>query len=98
MRTLSSIAIIILTLALATTRSFAVPETCGDGIDNNGNSMADDGCWPNGALNGGNFCESPMPCNTTGDIAPKTGNIVYKLPPDLSPAVPFGPSLVFSRT
>jgi hypothetical protein len=87
--------VIIATLAVSSAAS-ATPEVCGDGIDNNGNGMADEGCWPSEALGG--VCESPMSCKTTGYIAPKTGDLVYQLPPDLNPTVPYGPALQFKRT
>src|SRR5688572_26515891 len=88
-------AIALLATALMTSSAWAVPEVCGDGIDNNSNAMADEGCDPNATLG---ICENPLSCKTTGDIAPKTGYFTYRLPPDIDPAVPFGPSLTFTRT
>ncbi len=85
-------------LALAVTAAIAQPlyaaETCGDGIDNDTDGFADEGCWPAG-MHG--LCESPISCKVTGDIAPKSGGLVYPLPPDFNPTVPYGPKLEFVR-
>ncbi len=69
-------------------------ETCGDGVDNDSDLMADEGCNP-AAVTG--VCESPLDCSQTGQIAPKSGNVTYRLPQDLNIATPYGPSLTFQR-
>jgi RHS repeat-associated protein len=72
----------------------AATEVCGDGIDNNSDGQADEGCWPAGVTG---VCEQPLSCARGGAIAPKTGNLVYRLPPDLSPKVPHGIGIPFQR-
>lgn len=70
-------------------------EVCGDGLDNDSDGMADDGCWP-AAVTG--VCESPLACAVTGAIAPKLGSVVYELEPDVQAHVPYGPTLSLRRT
>jgi YD repeat-containing protein len=69
-------------------------EICGNGADDNADGQADEGCWPAGVTG---VCESPLSCSRGGAIAPKTGNLVYRLPPDLSPKVPHGIGIPFQR-
>lgn len=42
-------------------------EVCGDGLDNDGNGMTDEGCYP--AQQTG-VCESPLSCLDTGWVVP----------------------------
>jgi YD repeat-containing protein len=72
----------------------AAAEICGNALDDNSNSMADEGCH---ALVTG-VCESPLGCGTNGAVAPKSGAITYALPPDFDIETPRGPSLTFRRT
>lgn len=67
-------------------------ETCGDGVDNNSNGLADDGCRPHQGI-----CESPVSCTIAGAVAPKSGVLTYNVLPDLSPTVAYGPPLEFKR-
>jgi Domain of unknown function (DUF6531) len=69
-------------------------ETCGDLVDNDSDGLADEQCNP-ASVTG--VCESPISCGTTGAVAPRTGQLVYNEPPDISPRVPFGPPLALSR-
>ena len=89
----ATVLVSILLLAMASPASAA--EICGNGLDDNSNSMADEGCNP-AAVTG--TCESPLGCGTNGVVAPKTGQITYALPPDLDIKAPKGPGLVFQRT
>jgi YD repeat-containing protein len=75
-------------------RVASAAEVCGDGIDNDSDLMADEGCNPS-AVTG--VCESPLSCRTAGRVAPTSGNVVYTLPPDVAPDVAYGPSLSFQR-
>lgn len=77
---------------LATPASAA--EICGNGIDDDSDGSADETCWPAGA---NKICENPVGCGVTGDIAPKTGGIVYRLKADIDPKVAYGPSIPFIR-
>lgn len=83
-----------LALLVATTVPASASEVCGDGLDNDADLMADEGCNP-AAVTG--VCESPLDCALTGVIAPKSGNATYRLPADLSIQVPYGPPLSFQR-
>jgi RHS repeat-associated protein len=69
-------------------------EICGDGQDNNGNGLTDEGCYP--FLTTG-VCESPLSCDTDGAVAPLSGSLVYQLPADIAPRVPYGPPIAFRR-
>src|SRR2546430_16894932 len=73
--------------------SASAAEVCGNGLDDNGNSMADEGCWPDEVLK---ICENPLSCKMTGHVAYKTGALVYQLPADIAPAVPYGSPLTFA--
>jgi hypothetical protein len=81
-------------LAIGTTRPAAAAEICGNGIDDDANGMADEGCNPK-AVTG--ICASPHDCSITGTVAPRTGALTYPLPPDLEIKVPRGPGLTFRR-
>lgn len=72
----------------------AAPEICGNGLDENANSMTDEGCNP-AAVTG--VCESPLGCGSNGAVAPKTGGITYTMPPDIDVATAKGPRLTFQR-
>jgi len=94
MRILTTLLALAVSFGLASTASAA--EICGNGIDEDSNGSTDTGCWPAGVTK---VCENPMSCKVTGDIAPKSGGIVYQVPlPDIDPKVPYGPSLQFRRT
>lgn len=69
-------------------------EVCGNTMDDNGNGLTDEGCYNQIS----NQCESPLSCSETGSVSPKKGNLLYSLPPDISPKVPWGPSVGFKRT
>ncbi|MDB4955979.1 MAG: rhsA [Myxococcales bacterium] len=75
-------------------RAFATVEVCGDQIDNDGNGLTDEGCYP--TLSAG-VCESPLSCGDTGMVSWTTGSLHYDLPPDIAPAVPFGPGIGMRR-
>jgi hypothetical protein len=68
-------------------------ETCGDGLDNDSDSLADEGCFP-----GGGITADPLSEQLTGSIAPKLGSVVYTLPPDFDPHVAKGLGIPFQRT
>ncbi len=78
----------------ASAAAAAAPEVCGDGQDNNGNALADEGCYPT-AVTG--VCESPLSCAKSGAVSPKTGALVYHVDPDIKTRVPYGPNLVLRR-
>ncbi len=82
-------------LVAAASRPAHAAEVCGDTVDNDADLMADEGCNP--ALITG-VDENPLGGSVTGTVAPKTGNLVYRLPPDIDVAVPFGPRLTLERT
>ncbi|KAB2910761.1 MAG: hypothetical protein F9K40_01985 [Kofleriaceae bacterium] len=94
MRRTSTLAIGSLLLLASLAAPAEAAEICGDGLDNDSDLMADEGCNP-AAVTG--VCESPLDCALTGTIAPKSGNATYRLPPDLDIKVPFGPALTFQR-
>ena len=75
----------------------AVPEICGNSIDDSGDFRADEGCFPAG-VPGNGICESPLGCEVTGAVSPYLGALVRSSPADLAPRVAFGPDLVFQRT
>ena len=79
---------------LAPTHAWASPEICGNDIDDDGNGLTDEGCYP--SLTTG-VCESPLSCGDTGMVSWTTGSLHYDLPPDIAPAVPFGPGIGFRR-
>jgi len=80
---------------VATPQAFATPEVCGDGLDNDSDGYADNGCYPQGVTG---ICESPLSCRETGAVAPLTGQLVYREPADLAPRVPYGPSITLQRS
>jgi hypothetical protein len=65
-------------------------EICGNGIDDDSNGRADEGCH---AMQ----CESPLSCADTGMVSPLRGSLRYQLPPDVAPKVPFGPGIGLRR-
>ena len=69
-------------------------ETCGNGVDDDADGIADEGCYP--TLTTGQ-CESPLSCVETGMVSPTTGSLRYGLDPDLAPRVPWGPGIGFRR-
>jgi RHS repeat-associated protein len=82
------------TLTLFANVANAAPEICGNGIDDDGDNLADEGCYP--TLTTG-VCESPLSCGLTGAVSPTTGSLRYSLAPDLAPSVPYGPGIGFRR-
>lgn len=69
-------------------------EVCGNGVDDDADGAADDGCYP--TLTTGQ-CESPLSCSETGMVSPSTGSLRYSLPPDVAPRVPWGPGIGLRR-
>ena len=87
--------IIAITFTLtATSLPARAAEICGNGVDDDADSLADEGCAP--SLVSG-VCESPLSCEDTGMVSPLKGALHYSLPPDISPRVPFGPGIGFRR-
>lgn len=70
---------------LAPVASYA-DEICGNGVDDDGDGLQDEGCYS--SLN--TVCESPLSCNETGYVSPLLGTLHYRLPPDVAPKVPYG--------
>ena len=73
MRTSISVAILFMAVVAGGRTASAVPEVCGNGLDDDANGFADNGCWPAASMGG--VCESPMSCAVTGDVASKTGGL-----------------------
>lgn len=90
-----SLEIILLLVVVLGARSAGAAETCGNGIDDDADGLADEGCRPNATMG---VCESPMNCKQTGDVGPVNGSLVYTVPADLSPIVARGPKFEFVRT
>lgn len=86
----ATFAIVVLSLA----RPAAAAEICGNGVDDDGDGLLDEGCFP-GLTTG--VCESPLSCHETGMVSPLTGQLRYQLPPDVAPKVPFGPGVGLRR-
>jgi len=93
MRVVTTLTILV-TLGLGTTRAHATAEICGNGIDDDGNGLTDEGCYP--TLSTG-VCESPLSCGDTGMVSWSSGSLHYDLPADIAPAVPYGPGIGFRR-
>lgn len=70
-----------------------IAEICGNGQDDNGNGLSDEGCY--NMISG--QCENPLGCGDTGSISPKKGSLRYVLPADIAPRVPWGLGIGFSR-
>src|SRR6266540_2794651 len=83
----------LLLLALATSTAHAVPEICGNGLDDDSDGFLDEGCYP--GLAGVN--DSPLSTADTGIVSPSTGSLYYQLPADVAPKVPFGVSIALRR-
>lgn len=83
----------VLTLAALASEARAT-EICGNGVDDDANSLVDEGCMPSETTG---VCESPLDCGDTGAVSPKTGALKYELPSDLAINVPYGPRLTFNR-
>ena len=81
-------------IVLVSARANATSEICGNSIDDDGNGLVDEGCYP--TLTTG-VCESPLSCGDTGMVSWATGSLHYDLPPDIAPAVPYGPNIGFRR-
>src|SRR5207247_4995763 len=75
-------------------RSASATEICGNSIDDDGNGLVDETCYP--TLTTG-VCESPLSCSDTGMVSWTTGSLHYDLPPDIAPAVPYGPGIGLRR-
>src|SRR3989442_10766760 len=85
--------VVVATVLLAAPAAEAT-EICGNNIDDDSNGLTDEGCYP--TLTTG-VCESPLSCGTSGMIAWTTGSLHYDLPPDIAPAVPWGPGIGLRR-
>jgi hypothetical protein len=72
------------------THAWATTEICGNDIDDDGNGLTDEGCYPTMTTG---VCESPLSCGDTGMVSWSTGSLHYDLPPDIAPAVPYGPGI-----
>lgn len=75
---------------LISTRAYATAEICGNDIDDDGNGLTDEGCYPTQTTG---VCESPLSCGDTGMVSWSTGSVHYDVPPDINPQVPFGPGI-----
>jgi RHS repeat-associated protein len=69
-------------------------EVCGDGRDNDGNGLADEGCYPSRQTG---VCASPLSCLDTGWVSWSTGSLRYDLPADVAPQSPYGPAIGVRR-
>jgi RHS repeat-associated protein len=74
--------------------SASAAEICGNAVDDDGDDLADEGCYPGLTTD---ICESPLSCADTGLVSPGSGNLHYNLPPDVSPGVPWGPNIGLRR-
>jgi hypothetical protein len=81
-------------ITMASRVASAVPEICGNSADDDLNGLTDETCYP--TLSTG-VCESPLSCGDTGMVSWKSGSLHYALPPDIAPAVPFGPGIGMRR-
>lgn len=90
----STIRIMIVLAASVFSLEARAAEICGNGIDDDGDLLVDEQCYP-GLTTG--QCENPLSCGDTGDVSPSTGSLRYQLPPDVSPQVPYGPGIGFHR-
>lgn len=79
---------------VASTRGYAGPEVCGNGIDDDGNGLTDEGCYPSLKTA---VCESPLSCDDTGWVSWSTGSLHYDLPADVAPQSPYGPDIALRR-
>src|SRR5687767_14832489 len=80
--------------AVASTRAAGAAEICGNMIDDDGNGITDEGCYP--SMRTG-VCESPLSCADTGWVSWTTGSLHYDLPPDVAPKSPYGPDIELRR-
>lgn len=94
MRTLQVFAVFATVAVLLAPRTSDAAEVCGNAVDDDGDDLADEGCYS--ALTTG-ICESPLSCSDTGMVSPSTGSLHYALPPDVSPGVPYGPGIGLRR-
>ncbi len=69
-------------------------EICGNGLDDDADSLTDEGCYPGLTTD---VCESPLSCAETGLVSPIMGSLRYQLPPDVAPRVPYGSGIGFRR-
>jgi len=84
-----------LLLGLASSASAQTAEVCGNGVDDDGDFFADEGCYP-GITNP--LVDSPLSTADTGLISPSKGALYYPMPPDVWARAPYGPSISFHRT
>jgi RHS repeat-associated protein len=87
-------ATIVAALLFTASRAHATTEICGNSIDDDGNGLTDEGCYPSMTTG---VCESPLSCADTGMVSWSTGSLHYDLPPDINPRVPYGPGIGFRR-
>jgi len=88
-----TVALSLFAITYLTAHTTWAAETCGDGLDNDADSLADEGCFP-----GGGVTADPLSEGLTGTIAPKMGTVVYPLAPDFDPHVAYGIPITFQRT
>jgi YD repeat-containing protein len=69
-------------------------DICGNGADDDSNSLLDEGCNPEGYLK---IREAPLPATAIGIIAPISGQQIWTEPPDFDVQVPYGPQLRLQR-
>jgi hypothetical protein len=82
--------LVLLVLAARPERGRAA-ETCGDGVDNDSDNLADEGCQPH-LVHG--VVEAPLPTQFAGVVAPISGQLTWTEPPDLNPSVVVLPVMV----
>jgi len=68
---LHRLALPLLAIAVAA-RSSEAAEVCGNAVDDDGDDLADEGCYS--TLTTG-VCESPLSCSDTGMVSPGTGSL-----------------------
>ena len=72
----ATVALAFITL-VSTMQTAHAAETCGNGIDDDSDGLADEGCFSNAVMG---VCPSPLGCDLTGDVAPVTGAWVWCAP------------------
>src|SRR6266480_1661132 len=83
------------TILCASPSAWATAEICGNGVDDDGDGYADEGCYP-GLTTG--ITDSPLSTADTGLISPSTGSLYYPLPPDVAPKTAIGFPIAMRRT
>jgi hypothetical protein len=79
----------------ASRASAQTAEVCGNGVDDDGDGFADEGCYP-GLTNP--LVDSPLSTADTGLISPSKGALYYPMPADIAAKTPYGPPLALRRT